>query len=85
MNTATFPKQAMAPWENIDYSKLTKIYDVQTITADYLIHNIDHAFKKWEECSWNKNLSFEDFCEFLLPYRIGDEPLEEWRNKYEKK
>lgn len=85
MNTDTLPQQAMAAWENIDYSTLPKIYDAQIISSSYLIRNIDHAFKKWEGCSWNKNLSFEDFCEFLLPYRIGDEPLEEWREKYEKK
>lgn len=32
--------------------------------------------------SWSKQYSFEDFCEYVLPYRIGDEPLEKWRRIY---
>ena len=58
------------------------IYDSHQITADFLINNIDWAFKVWEEKPWNKNLSFEDFCETILPYRIDTEPLEYWREYY---
>lgn len=29
----------------------------------------------WKTCPWLKELPFEDFCEYLLPYRVGDEPL----------
>ena len=70
-------------WEGYAYQHLPKIYDAQVITADYLIRNIDHAFAMWRKRPWNRNLSFDDFCEYLLPYRIGDEPLEEWRELYE--
>lgn len=28
---------------------------------------------------WAKDLSFEEFCEYLLPYRIGTEVLEDWQ------
>ena len=31
---------------------------------------------------WSKYYSFEDFCEYILAYRIEDEPLESWRRKY---
>lgn len=62
-----------------------KKYDVKTITAEYLIENIDFAFKLWREKPWNKHLSFEDFCEYLLPYRLGNEPLENWRKVYYEK
>lgn len=70
-------------WGWFDYRNLPKVYDARVITADYLIRNIDHAFAMWRKRPWNRNLSFEDFCEYLLPYRIGDEPLEEWRELYE--
>lgn len=69
-------------WGWFDYRRLPKVYDVEVITADYLIRNIDHAFAVWRKRPWNRSLSFEDFCEYLLPYRIGDEPLEEWRELY---
>ncbi len=72
-------------WNGFDKNMLVKKQDCHVITGDYLISNIEHAFKKWKSCSWNKNLSFEEFCEFLLPYRIGDEPLDDWRELYEQK
>lgn len=57
-------------------------YDLEEIKANFLIENIDYAFKVWQEKPWNKNLPFDDFCELILPYRIGEEPLTNWRKKY---
>lgn len=64
------------------FQTLKKKYDVQSITANYLIQNIDLAFKVWKERPWNKNLCFEDFCELILPYRIANEKLSDWRYTY---
>lgn len=55
--------------------------DLQTLTAEYLIRNIEGAFDVWNK-PWNKHLDFEDFCEYLLPYRVGTEMPEEWRSLY---
>uniref|UniRef100_UPI0026213A4D transglutaminase domain-containing protein n=1 Tax=uncultured Proteiniphilum sp. TaxID=497637 RepID=UPI0026213A4D len=55
--------------------------DVNHITADYLISNIDLAFQVWNDKPWGKYISFDTFCEEILPYRIGTEPLENWREK----
>lgn len=59
--------------------------DIVEISAENLIENIDYAFKVWREKPWNKNLSFEDFCELILPHRIAEEPLTQWRKKYYEK
>jgi hypothetical protein len=60
-------------------------YDYNAITADFLIENIDMAFKAWKEKPWAKHIDFNQFCEFILPYRIYDEPLQNYRkNFYEK-
>ena len=55
--------------------------DIDQLTAEYLIQYIDLAFKAWE-LPWAKAYSFEEFCKFILPYRYGTEPLEEWRGFY---
>ncbi|MDR0835486.1 MAG: hypothetical protein LBN11_02755 [Tannerella sp.] len=55
--------------------------DVECITADYLTDNIDLAFKVWREQPWGKYIPFDTFCEEILPYRVGTEPLEKWREK----
>jgi hypothetical protein len=54
--------------------------DVQTITADYLISHIDSSIVAWKT-PWAKHLSFDDFCRYLLPYRVENEPLENWMNE----
>ena len=69
--------------EQFDKRRLKKIFDVKTITSEFLINNIERAFRVWKTRPWNKNLSFDNFCEMILPYRIGDEPLEEWWVAYE--
>lgn len=53
--------------------------DMEVITSDFLIHNIDDAFEAWTMYPWCKDISFDDFCEYILPYRLGTCPLEEWR------
>jgi hypothetical protein len=55
--------------------------DVKYITGDYLINNIELAFKVWEEQPWGEDVPFDVFCEEILPYRIANEPLENWREK----
>ena len=55
-------------------------YDLHKITSDYLIRNIERSFKIWEEIKNHYDLSCEDFFEYVLPYRINDEPLTEWKD-----
>lgn len=56
--------------------------DIKEIKAPYLMDNIEWAFKVWEEQPWGKNVSFTDFCECILPYRIEDERPTRWRQKF---
>lgn len=65
-------------------NQLTPTSDMD-ISPDYLIDNIEWAFRVWKEQPWGKNVSFTDFCEYILPYRIKDEPLKPWREKIYKK
>ncbi|MCK5822091.1 MAG: transglutaminase domain-containing protein [Bacteroidales bacterium] len=59
----------------------TLIYDLEFVSSEYLINNIDLAFKAWEN-PWAKNLSFDEFCEYILPYRSSNEPVEDWRTQF---
>ena len=85
----TKPQQIVDSLNRIGYSfsinGLKKCNDLECITSEYLINNIDWAFKVWKEQPWGKHVSFDVFCEFILPHRIGDEPLIGWReNLYTK-
>ena len=69
-------------WKQFSYRHLPKIYDAHVITANYLIENIDLAFNAWQCRPWRDTLTFDEFCEWILPYRIGNEPLENWRKVF---
>lgn len=66
----------------LDFSRMTYKEDIETVDSTYLCRNIDWAFKVWEEQPWGKNVNFKDFCEYILPYRVGDETLADWRETY---
>ena len=79
-------------WDSLEtiYGKIenkpdTIIYDYNKVTAEYLITNIDLAFKAWREFPWAKHINFDQFCEYILPYRSTNEPLENWRPYFYKK
>lgn len=65
--------------------KLERKRDIQEIDSAYLCNNIDWAFKVWKEQPWGKYISFDTFCEYMLPYRIEDESLTYWREMYYEK
>jgi len=56
----------------------TEISDADLIKAEDLIENVDLAFESYQ-FPWAKKVSFNDFCEYILPHRIIDEPLSRWR------
>ena len=63
--------------DNIKYHK----NDSDLISAQILETNIDLGYKaSIQELADNK-IDFEDFCEFVVPYRVGNESLENWREK----
>lgn len=72
--------------ESFSRKKLQLKRDIHEVDSAYLVKNIDYAFKVWKEQPWGKSIVFSDFCEYILPYRIGDETLTDWRediyNKY---
>lgn len=58
-----------------------RMADADAVTAEYLIGNIDHAFDRWRNGNFARHLSFPEFCEWLLPYRLSNENLCEWRER----
>lgn len=53
-----------------------RIYDIDIVKADSLIQSLEYSFQLKAECPYLKNYTFEQFCEYILPYRVANEPLE---------
>ncbi|MCD7901167.1 MAG: transglutaminase-like domain-containing protein [Bacteroides sp.] len=69
-------------YENI---QLDYLPDIEFISADYLIKNIDYSFSLWQDGSWAKHINFGNFCEYILPYKITEEQLlDNWKEYFEK-
>lgn len=62
------------------------IRDIDAVSDDFLKENIELAFDSWQK-PWSKDIPFNDFCKYILPYRNIDEELSAWRSilkqKYE--
>ena len=58
-------------------------YDIKTISADYLIWNIDYSFDLWHTSKFLSYLDFNDFCEYVLPYKCVElQPVNKWKETY---
>lgn len=57
--------------------RLKTIFDIRYLKSDFIINNIELAFKSWHKIPKNKRASFNDFCNYILPYRSTNEPLED--------
>lgn len=55
--------------------------DVQTLNAEFLSKNIDKAFVAWDSAKWKNEINFDIFCKYILPYKVANEPILEWRTQ----
>jgi len=66
----------------IENKRADFIPDIEIIKSDFLIKNIELAFKAWKTKAWSKNYNFKEFCEYILPYRGSNESLSNWREYF---
>ncbi len=61
--------------------KSRTVQDIKIIKSDYLIRNIDQAFDIWRNGMYAKHLTFDEFCEWLLPYKCTElQSFDAWRD-----
>ena len=65
--------------KDADMSEDSLAIDIRTIKADFLIKIIDEACDLWHEVNWNNEYSTQLFFDYVLPYRLLDEPLSDWK------
>ena len=68
-------------WQSAVGGNNILVSDISCIKADYLIKMIDKAFSQWRGNMWSSHLSFDEFCETLLPYKLLDlQLLDNWKD-----
>ena len=71
-----------------DYSlrNIPMVSDILIMKAEYLIDNIDMAFEQWRNRAWGRHISFDDFCEYILPYKAQEmQSMDNWRQVFSQK
>ncbi|WP_434035516.1 transglutaminase domain-containing protein [Formosa sp. 4Alg 33] len=58
------------------------IIDYSVIKSNDLISHIDITYNSWKQLSEKSDANFKDYCEFILPYRIKNEPAFELQTEY---
>ncbi|TAJ18231.1 MAG: transglutaminase domain-containing protein [Planctomycetota bacterium] len=53
--------------------------DLEHATAAFLVEQTEFALRAWRERPWARAIPFDVFCQWILPYRGSNEPLEAWR------
>lgn len=49
--------------------------DIRIIKGDFLVRHVEKSFDKWKRLPWLRNLSLNEFCDYILPYRVENEQL----------
>jgi hypothetical protein len=62
-----------------------KIRDARVLSSELLIRHIDKAFEIWDESPWKNHFTFNDFCEYFLPYKSDESKPEYWFEDYHQK
>ncbi len=58
----------------------TILLDIKSVSSQLLTSNIDTAIDSWENSIYNQNIySFNNFCQYILPYRVANEKAEPFR------
>lgn len=65
---------------NIDFSDRKLAMDINSVKADFLIRVIDEACTTWRNSSWSREYDTSYFYDYVLPYRLLNEPLSNWRD-----
>ena len=69
-------------WLGKDVSSIKMPADISRISDTLLIDNVNLAVDIWRSRPWSRHYTDDDFLQYVLPYRIADEPLENWRGAY---
>ena len=56
--------------------------DLQQLSSDYLLENVQYAYKSWDESPWKDQISKDLFFNNILPYASINERRDNWRKSF---
>lgn len=65
--------------KKIQLQKANLAFDIRTIKADFLISAINEACEIWHSVNWHHEYNTDIFYDYVLPYRLLNENVSDWR------
>jgi hypothetical protein len=62
------------------FSCFQEYSDGKYLNDTFLVHNITIALEALRTAPWRDSVSFDIFCEYILPYKIAHEVADNWRD-----
>lgn len=77
----TAPKYLEAAWKRFkEKGEVSYVPDNVIVNDAMLINYVEKAFSDWHDAPWAESITFSQFCDYILPYRVKDERLSQsWR------
>lgn len=66
----------------LNYRRRELIEDLKISKGQELRGEVNYSVTTWTRRPWSKDISFDDFCNYMLPYRASNEPMERWRRTF---
>jgi hypothetical protein len=62
--------------------QIDTLHTIDFIPADFLINQINNADSLRKKYPWCKDVPMDQFCQYILPYQVGNEPLYDYKSFY---
>jgi len=59
--------------------------DLTALSADFLVENIQEAYRAWKDAPWGKDIPEQIFLSYILPYANFNERRDNWRADFHKR
>lgn len=63
---------------------VTFLKDAEVLSNEYIANSVLNSYKYWDK-PWNRHLTEKQFHDYVLPYKICDEEIEDWRTLFQNK
>ena len=65
------------------FPKDIETYDADLISKQNILNNIELTHRTFLKSSWKNQISFDTYCQYLLPYKINNEPYTvDWKDNF---
>ena len=71
--------------QKVSYKTDTILLDIENVNSEFIIKHINNTYNTWQKSTWDNKYNFNEFCDFILPYRVANEDVGSYSNHFSEK